>query len=179
MKDGITGYTFRPRHEYEYEYIYVLEPFYLMTDDGPVTIDESKIYHRKKYMPSSFAASNRYILSDFDYGSTYTVIDYDGVKSEIALSLNYMLSPTGQLIINNKGSNIQPVIEIISNDETGLKQVFEMELGQVSVGLFDWKNDAEVHFTITEYSTNFSIEHDGRIYLENDIWIFESDYQLQ
>ena len=179
MKDGITGYTFRPRHEYEYEYIYVLEPFYLMTDDGPVTIDESKIYHRKKYMPSSFAASNRYILSDFDYGSTYTVIDYDGVKSEIALSLNYMLSPTGQLIVNNKGSNTQPVIEIISNDETGLKQVFEMELGQVSVGLFDWKNDAEVHFTITEYSTNFSIEHDGRIYLENDIWIFESDYQLQ
>lgn len=178
MKDGTKGYTFRPRHEYEYEYVYALEPFYLMIDAGPVTIDESKIYHKKKFMPSSFSKSNRYVLSDFDYGSTYTVINYDGSKSEIVLSINYKFSPEDQFIINNKGSNSHPVIEIISNDDAGLDQVFEIELGQVSIGLFEWQNDSEVHFTITEHSTSFSIVHDARIYLENDIWILESDYQV-
>ncbi len=182
MENGIKGYTYRARHDYEYDYIYTLEPFHLMTENGPVVINESTVYHKKKFIPSAFVVSNHYYISDYDTISNYEsipyeVINYDGSRSKQEFSDGFRLSPNGKFIVNNKGSYSVPIIEILANEDSGLNQTTEINLGHVNIGSFEWINDKEVNFKITIPSPNFAVQYDARIYMSNGAWIFESDYQ--
>jgi hypothetical protein len=177
MANGTKGYTYRKKHDYENDSIYTLEPFHLMTESGPVVISGSESYQKKKMIPSAYVISNRYFILDYGDVSSYDLVEYDGSRSKYEFSDRHSFSPKAKFIVNNKGSYTDPIIEILANEDSGLNQTTEINLGHVNIGLFEWINDKEVNFKIIIPSPNFVVEYDARVYLDNDTWVFESDYQ--